>query len=96
MYASIHQYQTIPASTDDLAEVGWRLGAALAQTRGFVAAVVVENAEGVLFTIGLFEDRPSLIAAIPVAQRWAAEHDRVLGPDATAVTSGEVVAQKGL
>jgi hypothetical protein len=45
------------------------LGAALTHSPGFVASVVVEDSTGALFTIGLFEDQASLIAAAPLGDR---------------------------
>jgi hypothetical protein len=96
MYASIQRYHISATPIDDPAEVGWRLGAVLARSHGFVAALVVEDSTGALFTIGLFEDQASLIAAKPVAERWMAENRGVLEPGATEVATGEVVAQKGL
>ena len=97
MYASIHRYQMNATTIDDVAEVGWRLGAVLAPSPGFVAAVVVvEATTSMLFTMRLFEDRASLMASNPLAERWMAQHLGILEPRATEVTSGEVVAQKGL
>jgi hypothetical protein len=96
MYASISRYPMTATPMDDPAEVGWRLGAALTGSPGFVASVVVEDRTGALFAIGLFEDQASLIAATPLAERWMAEHRGMLEPGATEVATGEVVAQKGL
>jgi hypothetical protein len=72
------------------------VGAALTRSPGFVASVVVEDSSGALFTIGLFEDQASLIAAAPFAECWLAEHCGILKPEPIEVGSGEVVAQKGL
>jgi hypothetical protein len=55
------------APIDDPAEVGWRLGALLARSHGFAAAVVLEDTTGALFTIRLFEDQASLIGATSLA-----------------------------
>jgi hypothetical protein len=96
MYACIHQHQLSTTPIDDAADVGWRLGSVLARSPGFVAAVVVEDSSGALFTIGLFDDQASLIAATPLAERWLTDHRGLLGPKTTEVAAGEVVAQKGL
>jgi hypothetical protein len=96
MYASIHRYSMSPPPTEDPSEVGWRLGTVLARGTGFVAAVVVEDRTGALFTIGLFEDHASLIAAAPLVEHWIEENGGVLEPGAIEVATGEVVAQKGL
>jgi hypothetical protein len=96
MYASINRYHVNATPIGDPAEVGWRLGAILARSPGFVAAVVVEDGMGALFTIKLFDDQASLNAATPLAERWVAEHRGMLAPGATEVATGEVVAQKGL
>jgi hypothetical protein len=95
MYASIQRHSMSVNPIDDPSDVGWRLGAALTLSPGFVASIVVQDSTGLLFTIGLFEDEASLIAAAPVAQRWTAEH-AMLEPGSTEVATGEVVAQKGL
>ena len=96
MYASIHRYYVSATPIGDPSEVGWRLGAMLARTRGFVAAVVVEDSGGALFTIKLFADQASLNAAAPLTERWMKEHGGVRELGATEVATGEVVAQKGL
>jgi len=95
VYATVRRYQVSPGS-EDLAEVGWRLGASLTQLPGFVAAVAVEDAQGGLVTVSLFEDRVSLAAAEPLTERWTMQHRGTLRLEATDVVSGEVVAQKGL
>jgi hypothetical protein len=67
MHTSIHRYHMSAAPIDDPAEVGWRLGALLARSHGFAAAVVLEDTTGALFTIRLFEDQASLIGATSLA-----------------------------
>ena len=96
MYASIHRYQMSESPMQDPADAGWRLGAVLTRTPGFVATIVVEGGCGALFTITLFEDQASLISALPLADGWSAEHRGILESGATEVAIGEVVAQKGL
>jgi hypothetical protein len=96
MYATIRRYEVSGASIDDLAVAGNGLGMALGQAPGFIAAVAVEEGENTLLTIGLFEDRASLDAAEPLAQRWTAMHRSALGLVAREVAVREVIAQKGL
>jgi len=96
MYACIHRYQLSGSPAQDSADAGWRLGAILTRTPGFVASIVVEGRRGALFTITLFDDQASLIAALSLANRWSAEHRAMLEPRATEVAIGEVVSQKGL
>jgi hypothetical protein len=96
MYASIHRYHVTATPRTDSSDVGWRLGAILARSQGFVAAVVMDDGAGGLFTINLFEDQASLSAATPLAERWMSEHCSVLELGAIKVATGEVVAQKGL
>ena len=95
MYASIHRYHTATPGSES-SDIGWRLGTILARSHGFVAAVVVEDSGGALFTIRLFDDQASLNTATPLQERWMAEHGGVWGLGATEVATGEVVAQKGL
>jgi hypothetical protein len=96
VYATIHRYATSAGSTDELAEVGWQLGSALARSPGFVATVAVEDGSGALITISLFEDLVSLAGAAPLAERWTAEHRARLILPAIEMATGEVVAQTGL
>jgi hypothetical protein len=96
MFAAIRRYEVSALSTDALADMGWRLGAVMTLVSGFVAAVTVEAGSGALVTICLFEDRTSLEAAAPVAEKWTVEYGGVLGSSATEVVMGEVIAQRGL
>ena len=96
MYACIHRYQMSGSRVQDPADAGWRLGAILTRTHGFVATIVVEGRRNTLFAITLFDDQASLIAALSLANRWSAEHRAMLEPRATEVAIGEVVSQKGL
>ena len=96
MYASIQRYQMSGFPMQDPADAGWRLGAMLTRTPGFVATVVVEGGGGALFTITLFEDQASLISALPLTDGWSTEHRGMLEPGAAQVAMGEVLAQKGL
>ena len=96
MYATIHRYAVGDSARDDLADVGHHLGVALSKAAGFIAAVAVYVVDGGLLTIGLFEDRASLVAAEALAERWAAAHQVTLESGAGAAMNGEVVAQRGL
>ena len=96
MYASIHRYEVRASLENDPAELGWDLVAVLARSPRFVAAVVVEDETGALFTIRLFEDQASLVGATPTADGWVAQQAGILQSSATEVAIGEVVAQKGL
>jgi hypothetical protein len=96
MYAGIIRYQMSASPTLDPADAGWRLGAVLTRTPGFVASIVVEGGCGALYAITLFEDQASLISALPLADGWSAEQRGVLEPGTTEVAIGEVLAQKGL
>ena len=95
MYAIIRRY--CPGSSiDELAQSRQRLGAALSQTPGFVAAITVDENGGAPFTIELFDDKASLVSATEVVEQWSAEQRERPGPAAVAVSTGEVIAQKGL
>ena len=96
MYASIRRYESIAASLDDLTIVGNRLGIALSQTPGFVAAFALEQPGGAFVTISLFDDEAALTAGNTLADGWTAEHCDRFGLGVAEVISGEVVAQKGL
>ena len=58
--------------------------------------MALEDSQGALVTISLFEDQATLAAAQPLADRWHREHHAALDPHVTEVASGDVVAQKGL
>jgi hypothetical protein len=70
MYATIRRYEVNGPSIADLVDAGHRFGTAVSRTPGFVAAVAVEETGGALLTIGLFDDRASLVAAEAFAEQW--------------------------
>jgi hypothetical protein len=82
--------------TDDLVEAGHRLGTALGQAPGFVAAIALEETGGNLVTVGLFDDLGSLQSATAYTEQWAVENRGRLSLVCLTVASGEVVAQRGL
>src|SRR5205085_333205 len=96
MYATIRRYAARDVSIDDLADAGYRLGRALSETPGFVAALAVEERNGDLLTIGVFDDRSALRAGEALANRWTLEYAARFGLGTTEVATGEVVAQRGL
>jgi hypothetical protein len=96
MYACIRRYQVRPESEEDLGDVGWRLGAALAQLPGFVATVAVDDGCDALITISLLQDARGLSEAEHTTSQRTTDHQRTVNGRGTHLVSGEVVAQKGL
>jgi len=96
MYANIRRYQSLAGSMDPLAEAGWRLGSVLANVSGFVATLTVEDGQGAVVVVNLFEEQSGLAAAEPITEQWTTQHRDALHPVATEVACGEVLAQKGL
>ena len=96
MHAMIRRY----AARDGAMEAGiraWRaLAARLGGEAGFVSCAVLAAGDGELVAIALFDDAPSLAAADQRIAGWRAEREAGLARLLVQVTTGEVVAQRGL
>jgi hypothetical protein len=96
MYATIRRYRRVAGSSDDLARAGRALAAVLGKAPGFISYAVLDAGDGVCATVSTFERQADLDAADRLVVRWIAENLAGLLPDAPQITSGEVVAQKGI
>jgi hypothetical protein len=96
MYATIHRYDHVTGSTDELVCAGRALAARLSQVPGFVSYATLDAGAGVLATISFFETEAELAAADRLVAAWVAEHLTTLLPRPPQVIGGEVVVQRGL
>lgn len=97
MYATMVQC-AMPgvASSQARGRLGRTLAAALGPLPGFVAFVAFDGDLGVVTTLCLFEDRPSMVAAQPVIVRWQQDNAGAGGTELRSLCAGEVIVQKGL
>jgi hypothetical protein len=96
MHARICRYEAVDWSIDDLRRVGRHAGAALGATPGFVSYAVLDLGDGTLASVCVFETPAQLDAGERVLQAWgAAQPGWPLGVP-VAVTTGEVVVQRGM
>ena len=96
MYATIHRYDCVAGSTDELVRAGRALAARLSQAPGFVSYATLNAGAGVLASVSFFETEAELAAADRLMAAWVAEHLAALLPRPPQVLSGEVLAQRGL
>jgi hypothetical protein len=96
VYGTIWRYGRVAGSPDDLMRAGRELAAVLAKAPGFVACAVLDTDDGGGAAVGLFERRADLDEAGRLVARWTAGHLAGLLPEAPQVSSGEVVAQRGI
>jgi hypothetical protein len=96
MYATIRRYRP-GAGSKDTGVRAWRaLAVFLAQEDGFISCAVLETGDGELTAITFFDDAASLAAADHKVEAWLAEEQAGLARLLVHVTTGEVVAQRGL
>ena len=96
MHGTIRRYAR-GAASGDAGVRAWRaLAVLLAQEDGFISCAVLETADGELATIGFFDDAASLAAADRRVDGWLAAQEAGLAQLLVQVTTGEVVAQRGL
>jgi hypothetical protein len=96
MHATIRRYGP-GAGAGDARVRAWRaLAALLAREDGFVSCAVLETGDGELAVISFFDDATSLAAADRKIESWLATWEGGLGRLLVQVTSGEVIAQRGL
>jgi hypothetical protein len=96
MHVTIRHYAPGAGSGEDRVHA-WRvLATMLSGEAGFISCAVVETDNGGLAAVSLFDDVASLMAADRRLDDWLAEHGGDLALRLVQVTSGEVVAQRGL
>jgi hypothetical protein len=96
MYATIRRYGHVTGSPEDVARAGLELAAILCKAPGFVSYAVLDAEDGGCAAVSLFESRADLDEADRLIAQWTAEHLAGLLPDAPEITSGEVLAQRGV
>jgi hypothetical protein len=97
MHATIRRYEGVDQNrTDELTKkLNESLAPQLSKLPGFVGYYVVEAGNGVLSSIGLFENSYQADESTRVAAAWVRDEklDTAL-PNAPKITSGRVVAHK--
>jgi hypothetical protein len=96
MHASIRHYRPGAGSGDARVRLWRALVDLLAQEEGFISCAVLETGDGELAAISFFDDAASLAAADRKIESWLATWEGGLARLLVQVTSGEVVAQRGL
>lgn len=96
MYATIWRYGHVAGSSEDVARAGRDLATLLCKAPGFVSYAVLGAEDGGYAAVSLFESRADLDEADRLITQWTAEHLAGLLPDAPEITSGEVLAQRGI
>jgi hypothetical protein len=96
MHATIRHYAPGTGSGEDGAHAWRALATALSSEAGFISCAVLATGDGRLAAISFFDDAATLAAADRRIEDWLAVLAGNLAPLLVQVTSGEVVAQRGL
>jgi hypothetical protein len=96
MHARISRYHSVDWSLDELRRVGRQAGAALEMAPGFVSYAVLDLGNGALASVCVFETPAQLEAGERVLQTWGATQPGWPLTSRVAVTTGEVVVQRGM
>ena len=96
MFATIRRYEGVdPARTSEIADkVNETLVPKLRELPGFHGYFLIEESNGVLSSLGLFETSEQADNSTIVASQWITDKhlDKVI-PNVPKITSGKVVAQ---
>ena len=96
MNATIRRYAGVTGMTEELALAIRQLASSLSRAPGFVSFVVLEEETGVLATVSIFEDQPSLRDADGQVRASLPYTLAALLPDNPQVITGEIVFQRGM
>ena len=97
MFATVRRYEGIDASHKDelTKKVGESLAPRLSKLPGFSGYFLIDTGEGVMSSIGLFDNSTQANESTRVASDWVRDEklERVL-PNPPKVTAGEVIVHK--
>jgi hypothetical protein len=97
MFATIRRYESVDASrtSELIKKVDEGLAPKLGELPGFGGYYVVDAGDGILTSIGVFDNAEHAEKSTHVAANWLREEqlDKVL-PNPPKITSGEVVVEK--
>lgn len=96
MHATIHRYEGVAGSTDDIIRAGRQQASALSKLPGFVSYALLEAGDSVLIAISVFETRAEFEAAERLSESWGGDQAVARVPYPPQVTTGEVIVQKGM
>jgi hypothetical protein len=97
MHATIGRYEGVDQNrTDELTKrVGESLAPKLSKLPGFAGYYLIEGGDGVMTSLGLFEEAAQADESTRVAATWVRdEHLETALPNSPTITSGTVVARK--
>lgn len=93
MHITIRRYHIHPGSTQELLDkVRSGFIPLLSQTPKFVAYHAVDEGDGDITTISIFEDEAAAIASNDIASQWAMQNVSALISMPPKIIAGEVVA----
>jgi hypothetical protein len=97
MFATVRRYEGIDVSQKDelKKKVGESLAPRLSKLPGFSGYFLIDTGEGVMSSIGLFDNSTQADESTRVASEWVRDEklERVL-PNPPKVTDGEVIVHK--
>jgi hypothetical protein len=96
MQARICRYEAVGWSLEELRRVGRQAGAALGAAPGFVSYAVLDLGDGTLASVCVFETPAQLEVGERVLRAWAIAQPGWPLAAPVAMTSGEVVVQRGM
>lgn len=96
MHATIRHYAPGAGSGEDRVQAWRALATVLSGEAGFISCAVLATDDGGLAAISIFDDAATLAVADRRVEDWLAARASGLARQLAQVTTGEVVAQRGL
>jgi hypothetical protein len=97
MYLTIRRYEGVDtARADEIrSKVGETLLPSLRRLPGFASYMLIDEGEGVLTSVGLFDEAEQAHESTRVAARWLREQDLTSAiPNSPKVSAGDVLLQE--
>jgi hypothetical protein len=96
MHARISRYEAVDWSLDELHRFGRQLAAAVGAAPGFVSYALLDVGNGVITSVCVFETLGQLEGGEQVLRTWCETEPRWPLGAPVAVTTGELVVQRGM
>jgi hypothetical protein len=96
MHARITRYHAARWSLDELHRAGRQIGAAVGAVPGFVSYALLDVGNGELTSVCVFETLGQLESGEQALRAWCESESRWSFGSPIAVTTGEVVVQRGM
>jgi quinol monooxygenase YgiN len=95
MHVAIRRYQLDPGSVDEvMRQINEGFIPIIKDAQGFLAYYALDDGEGVLATVGVFEDRAGAEESINMAADFVRQNLASLLPNPPEITAGEVGARE--